>query len=91
MANLTYNIYSGMLVVQAGSETLMAFCHSGGSNLWSDSQQKQQGAHGSAGHVHGGPIPPGRWRVHRPGSPLTPTASSDRDPSSSRKRRCGSR
>lgn len=69
MAELTYNIYTGVLVARCATGTLVVHAESGGSNLWTDSHTRQVGAHGSPGHVHGGPIPPGRWRVHSPGSP----------------------
>jgi hypothetical protein len=70
MAQLTYTVFSGELVClsESGGDMEIAFCESGFSNLWWDSRQKEQGKFGTKGHVRGGPIPNGRWRVLRPGS-----------------------
>ena len=69
MADLTYNIFTGSLVVRGSDgRMVVAFAHSGSSNIHYDSATRQKGKHGSPGHVHGGPIPPGRWRVKSPGS-----------------------
>jgi len=70
MAELTYNVWTGELVVrsQTSGRTLIAFAESGASNLWWHSGQREVGGHGTPGHVEGGPIPTGRWRVGSPGS-----------------------
>ena len=69
MADLTYTVYTGELVLlsQKG-EVIVTFAESGFSNYWWDSTQVEKGKHGKPGHVEGGPIPSGTWRVHRPGS-----------------------
>ncbi len=71
MAELTYNIRTGVLVARpqksAGS-MIMAHAMSGDSNFWWDSQRKMRGGHGSRDHVHGGPLPSGHWKLHVPGS-----------------------
>jgi hypothetical protein len=71
MAELTYNIFTGELVARSddGQDSVIAHCVSGFSNRWWDSSQKLKGKHGKPGYVPGGPIPIGRWQVHKPGSP----------------------
>ena len=70
MATLTYNIFAGLVTLTSPSlpRPLVARAESGASNLPWDSGTRQVGPHGTAGHVCGGPIPPGRWRVGMPGS-----------------------
>lgn len=71
MARLTLVISSGWLVVEpdnpANGPSFRAQAYSG--NPRQPWWQRQVGQHGEPGHVCGGPIPPGRWRVHKPGSP----------------------
>jgi hypothetical protein len=71
MAQLTYTVFTGELVARSddGKDVVFAMCESGFSNHWWNSSQKEKGKYGTPGHVPGGPIPTGRWRVHRPGSP----------------------
>jgi hypothetical protein len=71
MAQLTYTVFTGELVARSddGRDVVFAMCESGFSNYWWNSSQKEKGKYGTAGHVPGGPIPTGRWRVHRPGAP----------------------
>ena len=70
MATLTYNTFTGLVTLTSPSlsRPLIAHAESGASNFPWDSGTRQVGAHGAAGHVCGGPIPPGRWRVGMPGS-----------------------
>ena len=71
MAQLTYNVFEGTLVARPERQKgamLFALAISGGSNHWWDASRRQRGPHGTPGHVHGGPIPPGLWRLHPPGS-----------------------
>jgi hypothetical protein len=72
MAHLTYNIFEGTLLAQPERQAgpiLLTLATSGASNHWWDAARRQHGPHGSPGHVCGGPIPPGLWRLHVPGSP----------------------
>ena len=72
MATLTYDVYTGVLIAQSDHNPavrLFATAVSGGSNYHELSSVRQVKKHGANGHVHGGPIPLGRWRVHPPGSP----------------------
>lgn len=70
MATLTYTVFTGQLVALSDDEktTVLAMCESGFSNFPWDAFQKEQGKYGTPSHVRGGPIPRGRWRVHRPGA-----------------------
>jgi hypothetical protein len=69
MADLTYNIYTGELVVRSRKgKLIIEFAESGFSNFWGDDKQVGKGKHGKPGHVEGGPIPTGRWRVRPPGA-----------------------
>jgi len=73
MAHLTYDVLSGSLTAlpekrNSAFHQITAFGVSGGSNFWWDSGRRQVGKHGTPGHVHGGPIPNGRWRVGIPGA-----------------------
>jgi len=69
VADLTYNVFTGELIVRSSKgKLIIAFTESGFSNFWWDGKQVEKGKHGVAGHVEGGPIPVGRWRVHPPGA-----------------------
>jgi len=70
MAELTYTVFSGQLVARSndGKATVFAFCESGYSNFPWDAHQKEHGKFGTPSHIRGGPIPAGRWKVHRPGT-----------------------
>lgn len=48
--------------------TIIAKAKSGFSRFWWHSGIKQKGKPATPGYVQGGPIPPGRWKVRRPGS-----------------------
>jgi hypothetical protein len=72
MACLTYSIFEGTLLARperTGGRAILGLATSGCSNRWWDAAIQQRGAHGTPGHVCGGPIPPGLWRVHMPGTP----------------------
>lgn len=71
MATLTYDLYTGVLIAQSDKNPenrVLATALSGGSNYHEFSGVKQVKSHGARGHVHGGPIPLGRWKVHAPGT-----------------------
>ena len=68
MADLTYNIFSGELVVSGkDGTTVIAMAESGFSNFQTDDQRRQRRRRGQPGYQPGGPIPVGRWRVGVPG------------------------
>ena len=77
-AMLTYYIFEGLLVGNAGGRSFYIHALSGGgsgstkgagnsagNNPYSTGL-KTSGAAGSASHVHGGPVPLGKYRIHRP-------------------------
>jgi len=68
---MTYDIFSGTLEAHSssGGPSVITEARSGASRWWFDSEIKQHGSHGSLRHVHGGPIPPGRWEILAPGTP----------------------
>lgn len=70
MATLTYNVFTGHLEVISddGKTRVFAECESGFSNFPSEARQRERGKFGTSSHVRGGPIPAGRWKVHRPGA-----------------------
>jgi hypothetical protein len=71
MATLTYDLYTGVLIARSDrdpSTQIFATAISGGSNYYEFAGVRQVKKHGARGHVHGGPIPIGRWKLHPPGS-----------------------
>lgn len=75
MAHLTYNVFSGYLSVvpeRAGPNrqifTIFGVLSGRSNHSW-DERIRQVGEHGTPAHVHGGPIPIGRWKVAIPGAP----------------------
>lgn len=72
MATLTYDVYTGVLIAQSDTNpTVRIFATgvSGGSNYYEFAGVRQVGKHGAKNHVHGGPIPIGKWPILKPGSP----------------------
>ena len=72
MATLTYDVYTGVLVAQSDKNLalrIFATGASGGANYYEFGRVRQVGKHGTKNHVHGGPIPVGKWPILKPGSP----------------------
>jgi hypothetical protein len=72
MATLTYDTFTGVLIAQSDAKPsvrIFATALSGGTNYYEYGYRRQEKDHGAKGHVHGGPIPVGRWKIHKPGSP----------------------
>lgn len=71
MATLTYDVFSGVLIAQSDNDPavrIFATALSGGSNYYEFAGVRQHKKHGETGHIHGGPIPLGQWKVHKPGA-----------------------
>lgn len=75
-ANLTYYIFEGLLIGTAGGRHIQVFAVSGGGGGSTKSRPAASANNPymtglktmrqGAGHTHGGPIPLGRYRIHKP-------------------------